>query len=56
MKLEDKALHRDRGKDIMNKYLEKLGLGVFDKDLTLLKVIDGKENSTEERLQLLEQV
>lgn len=56
MKLEDKVLHRDRGKDIMNKYLEKLGLGVFDKDITLLKVIDGKENSTEERLQLLEQV
>jgi guanosine-3',5'-bis(diphosphate) 3'-pyrophosphohydrolase len=52
----DKELHQDRGKEIMNRYLEKSDLPVFDKDLTLLKVIDGRELDTQERLQLLEQV
>ncbi len=52
----DKEQHRDRGKEIMNTYLEKSGLPVFDKDMTVLKVIDGRELNTEERLQLLEQV
>ncbi|QFR39384.1 bifunctional (p)ppGpp synthetase/guanosine-3',5'-bis(diphosphate) 3'-pyrophosphohydrolase [Candidatus Gracilibacteria bacterium 28_42_T64] len=56
LKKEDKELHRERGKDIMNKYLDKLGLGVFDKDLSLLKVIDGKKYSTENRWTLLEEV
>lgn len=52
----DKETHRDRGKEIMNRYLEKADLAVFDKDLTVLKVIDGRELNTDERLQLLEQV
>lgn len=40
----------------MNKYLEKSGLPIFDKDLLLLRILDGKENSLEERYQMLEQV
>lgn len=52
----DKETHRDRGRDIINKYLEKSGFPVLDKDMTVMKVIDGKELGTEERLQLLEQV
>lgn len=40
----------------MNRYLEKSGLQAFDKDLTLLKIIDERELGTDERLQLLEQV
>jgi len=52
----DKETHRDRGKEIMNRYLEKSGLALFDKDLTVMKTIDDRELNTEERLQLLEQV
>lgn len=52
----DKDTHRERGKEMMNRYLEKSGLPVFDKDLQLLRVLDGKEYSMEERYQLLEQV
>lgn len=52
----DKDTHRDRGKDIVNKYLEKAGQPPLDKDLTVMKVIDGRELNTEDRLQLLEQV
>jgi len=52
----DKDQHRERGKEIMNKYLEKSGLPIFDKDLLLLRVLDGRENTMEERYQLLEQV
>lgn len=52
----DKDTHRERGKEMMNRYLEKSGLPVFDKDLQLLRVLDGKEFSMEERYQLLEQV
>jgi len=52
----DKDTHRDRGKEIINKYLEKSWLPVLDKDMTVLKVIEGRELSTEERLQLLEQI
>jgi len=52
----NKDSHRDRGKEIINWYLEKSWLSALDKDLTILKVIDGREFSTEERLPLLEQV
>jgi hypothetical protein len=34
----------------MNKYLEKAELKVFDKDYTLLKVLDGREYNFEDRL------
>ena len=56
LKKEDKEMYRERWRDIMNKYLEKADIGVFDKDYNLLKVIDWRENNMEERLQLLEQV
>lgn len=52
----DKDTHRERGKEIMNRYLEKSGLQVFDKDMTVLKVLDGRELNTEDRWQLLEQI
>ena len=52
----DKETHRDRGKEIINRYLEKSWLSILDKDMTVLRVIDGRELNTEERLQLLEQV
>ncbi len=56
LKKENKDAHRERWRDIMNNYLEKSWLKTFDKDLSILKVIDGKEHTMEERLQLLEQV
>ena len=56
LKKEDKDLYRERGKDIMNKYLEKADFKVFDKDYSLLKVLDGREHSFDDRLWLLEQV
>ena len=56
LKWENKELHRERWKEIMNDYLLKSWLGVFDKDLSLLKIIDWRENSMENRLQILEQV
>lgn len=52
----DKETHRDRGKEIINKYLEKAGHQILDKDLTVMKIIDDRELNIEERLQLLEQV
>lgn len=52
----DKDTHRERGKEIMNRYLEKSGLQPFDKDMTVLKVLDGRELNTEERWLLLEQI
>lgn len=52
----DKDTHRDRGKEIINKYLEKSGQAILDKDLTVMKVIDDRELNMEDRLQLLEQV
>ncbi len=56
LKKEDKELHRERGRDVMNRYLEKSNLGVLDKEFSLLKIIDGRVMNVEERLQLLEQV
>ena len=56
IKQGDKELHRERWKDIMNRYLEKSWLDTFDKDLSVLKILDGREYSIEERGQLLEQV
>jgi hypothetical protein len=40
----------------MNKYLEKSGLELFDKDLSIFKNIDGVVYSKEDRLNLLEQI
>ncbi len=56
LKKENKDIYRERWKDIMNKYLEKTWLDIFDKDYSLLKILEWRENNIEERLQLLEQV
>lgn len=56
MKREDKDLHRDRWREILNKYLAKASLDWLDKDLTLLKNLDDRVYSIEERWQLLEQI
>ncbi len=56
LKREDKDLHRERWRDVMNRYLEKGGLWTLDKDLSLLKIIDGTNLWMKERWQLLEQV
>ncbi len=56
LKKEDKDLHRERWKDMMNKYLEKAGLDTFDKDLSILKSLDWVIYNKEDRLNLLEQV
>ncbi len=56
LKKEDKDLHRERWKELMSKYLEKSWYWKFDKDLSLLKAVDWKTYSLEERWALLEQV
>ncbi len=56
LKKENKDLHRDRGKDILNKYLESSWHKPLDKDLSIFKVIDWREYNIEERYQFLEQV
>jgi len=56
LKKEDKDLHRERWREVMNRYLEKWWLWVLDKDLSLLANIDTKNMSVEWRWGLLEQV
>ena len=56
LKREDKDIHRERGKEILNKYLSKLSLDKLDKDFSILRSLDGRIYSLEERWQLLEQV
>ncbi len=56
LKRENKDLHRDRGREILNKYLESSWYKILDKDLSILKIIDGRWYSMEERFQLLEQI
>lgn len=56
LKKEDKELHKERWREIMSKYLEKAWLWKFDKDLSVLKVLDSKTLSLDERYSLLEQV
>lgn len=56
LKKEDKDIHRERGRDLINKYLKKLWHEWLDKDMTLLKSLNGRVYSQEERWQLLEQV
>ncbi len=56
LKKENKDLNRERWKEIINNYLEKSWMDVFDKDLLILKNIDWKEHTMEERFQFLEQV
>ncbi len=56
LKIEDKESNRERWKWIMNKYLVKSWLSAFDKNLSILRIIDWRENNIEERWLLLEQV
>lgn len=56
LKKEDKELFRERWKDILNKYFEKASMQALDKELSILKSIDWKNYSTEERCQILEQI
>ncbi len=56
LKQEDKDLHRERWREVMNRYLEKWWVGTLDKDLSLLSTIDSKNLTIEWRWQLLEQV
>ncbi|MCT4616724.1 MAG: RelA/SpoT family protein [Candidatus Gracilibacteria bacterium] len=53
---EDKEKNRERGKEILNNYLEKVGLEKLDKDLTYLKNIDGQIRNMDDRWSILEQV
>ncbi len=53
---EDKWLHIERWREILNNLLEKSWFEKLDKDLTLLKTIDDRNFSTQERLDLLEQI
>lgn len=56
LKKENKDDHRERWRDMINKYLEKIWLPHLDKDLSLFKVVDSREYSVESRAQFLEQV
>ena len=49
-------MHRDRWREIMNKYLSKAWFDILNKKLSLLWVLDSKENTMEERLWILEQI
>lgn len=53
---EDRELHIERGREILNNLLEKTGMEKLDKDLTALKTIDDRNYSVDERIDILEQV
>ncbi|MCD5385189.1 RelA/SpoT family protein [Candidatus Gracilibacteria bacterium] len=56
LKKEDRDIHIERGKEIINKYLLKAGLEQLDKDFSVFKNIDGVTYKMEDRLNLLEQI
>ncbi|MDD3302160.1 MAG: TGS domain-containing protein, partial [Candidatus Gracilibacteria bacterium] len=56
LKRENRDIHLERGKSILNKYLEKIGLPLLDKELSVLRVLDDRENDLEERNSIIEQV
>lgn len=56
LKKENKDLHRERWREILNKYLERIEMPVLDKDLSILRSIDWREYSLEERFSFLEQI
>lgn len=56
LKNEDKEHHKERWKEILNRLLEKAWFERLDKDLSLLKNIDDRINSVEERNDILEQI
>ena len=53
---EDKNMHQERGKSIINKHLEKIWLWILDSKFTLLKNLEWTELSLVKRISLLEQV
>lgn len=53
---EDRELHIERGKTILNNLLEKSWFEKLDKDLTVLKIIDDRQLNQDDRLHLLEQL
>lgn len=56
LKKEDRDLHIERWRDMMNKYLEKAWLEPFDRELSILKNLDGVTYKMEDRINLLEQI
>lgn len=56
LKNEDRELHRERWKEILNKLLAQVWLEKLDKDLSQLKNLDDRNYSVEERNEILEQV
>jgi len=56
LKKENKDLYREKWKDILDKYLEKTWMFELDKELSILKVLEWRENNLEERYQILEQI
>lgn len=53
---EDRELHIDRWREILNNLLEKAWVEKLDKDLTLLKNIDDREYNYEKRIDILEEI
>jgi len=56
LKRENRDIHLERWKSILNKYLEKIWLPLLDKELSVLRVLDDRENDLEERNSIIEQV
>ncbi len=56
LRAENKDLHIERWRDLINNLLQKSWLPKLDKDLTVLKNIDDKINTIQERIDILEQV
>ena len=56
LKKENKDENIERGRELLNKHLERVGLSALDKDMILLKHLDDRVHTTEDRLNILEQV
>lgn len=56
LKKENKDTHIETWKNIINKYLEKINLPILDKELSVLRVLDDRENDFDERISIIEQV
>lgn len=53
---EDRELHIERWKDILNNLFEKYGFEKLDKELSILKILDNKNLSLSEREDILVQI
>jgi len=56
LKKENKDENIERGKEILNRYLERAGMSALDKDMTILRHLDDRIYSLDDRMNLLEQV